>query len=380
MKPHSTSAGPAAQSTSAQTAQLTPLPTALQPVLASAQAQPWRHSFVALMRQLAAQSDMPPVGRAQRPQQENFRLGQTASLGFAPREIERVQVDPHQRVHIQLYGLGMLGPNGSLPLHVSELVQARVQTKRDHTLANFLDLFHHRAFSHIYRAWAQSQSAAGLDRATAETFTPYIARLAGDEPTELQDTQRHPLSPHARWASAAHRIRAARNPEGLVHTLQHYFAVPVKLLEYQLHWMPLQNQDQTQLGRPLPSSLMGQGAVAGQTVPDRQSKFRLVIGPLSLHAYLRLTPAGKAKGEDKTQGKGQSNDLDALIELVRAFVGYEYVWDVQLLMQREQVQTAQLGGAQQLGWTTWLAQSEEQNPSQEPIEGMVMEPEAYATH
>lgn len=62
------------------------------------------------------------------------------------------------------------------------------------------------------------------------------------------------------------------------------------------------------------------------------------------------------------------------------FVGYEYVWDVQLLMQRQQVQTAQLGGSQQLGWTTWLAQSEEQNPSQEPIEGMVMEPEAYATH
>ena len=359
---------------SAQATVLAPLPTTLQPVLASAQAQPWRHSFVALMRQLAAQSDMPPVGRAQRPQQENFRLGQTASLGFAPREIERVQVDPHQRVHIQLYGLGMLGPNGSLPLHVSELVQARVQTKRDHTLANFLDLFHHRAFSHIYRAWAQSQSAAGLDRATAETFTPYIARLAGDEPTELQDTQRHPLSPHARWASAAHRIRAARNPEGLVHTLQHYFGVPVKLLEYQLHWMPLQSQDQTQLGRPLPSSLMGQGAVAGQTVPDRQSKFRLIIGPLSLDAYLRLTPAGKAKGQS------QSNDLDALIELVRAFVGYEYVWDVQLLMQRQQVQTAQLGGPQQLGWTTWLAQNETQEAPQEPIEGMVMEPEAYATH
>ena len=177
-----------------------------------------------------------------------------------------------------------------------------------------------------------------------------------------------------RWASAAHRIRAARNPEGLVHTLQHYFGVPVKLLEYQLHWMPLQSQDQTQLGRPLPSSLMGQGAVAGQTVPDRQSKFRLIIGPLSLDAYLRLTPAGKAKGQS------QSNDLDALIELVRAFVGYEYVWDVQLLMQRQQVQTAQLGGPQQLGWTTWLAQNETQEAPQEPIEGMVMEPEAYATH
>lgn len=343
----------------------------LQPLLASAQAQPWRHSFVALLRRLAAShSDTPAVGRAQRPQQEPYRLGQSASLSFAPREIDRVEVDEHQRVHIHLLGLGMLGPNGSLPLHVSELVQARVQTRRDHTLNNFLNLFHHRAFSHIYRAWAQSQSAAGLDRAEAETFTPYVARLAGDEPHELQDARRHPWSPHARWASAAHRVRTARNPEGLVHTLQHYFGVRVQLHEYQLHWMPLEPQDQTHLGRPLPSSVMGEGAIAGETVPDRQSKFRLVIGPLGLNAYLRLTPAGTPQG----------SDLPALIELVRAFVGYEYVWDVQLLVARQQAQTAQLGGPQQLGWSTWLAPSETHRTCQDAIEGMVMEPEAYAQH
>jgi type VI secretion system protein ImpH len=261
----------------------------------------------------------------------------------------------------------MLGPNGSLPLHVSELVRERVQTKRDHTLAHFLDLFHHRAFSHIYRAWAQAQSAAGLDRPQAETFTRYVARLAGDEPDELQSSQRHPLSPHARWATAAHRIRAARNPEGLVYTLQHFFGVPVQLHEYQLHWMPLEPQDQSHVGRPRASSLLGQGAIAGQSVPDRQSKFRLVIGPLSLNAYLRLTPAGTPQG----------SDLAALIEMVRAFIGFEYVWEVQLRVQRPEVQTAQLGGTQQLGWSTWLEHNAQHTQA---IEGLVMEPEAYAKH
>ena len=367
LSPLASSAASPAATSPAQPVPLS-LPEGMMPLLVQAQAQPWRHGFVALLRQLAAQSDMPPIGRSQRPQQENFRLGQTASLSFAPREIERIALQGQQRVHIHLYGLGMLGPNGSLPLHVSELVQARVQTKRDRTLANFLDLFHHRAFSHIYRAWAQSQSTAGLDRAQAETFTAYVARLAGDEPEELQERQSHPWSPHARWASAAHRIRAARNPEGLVYTLQRFFGVKVKLHEYQLHWMALQPQDQSQLGRPLPSSVMGQGAIVGEAVPERQSQFRLDVGPLSLRAYLRLTPAASA-GEC---------DLPALIELVRSFIGHEYVWQVQLLLKPEEMQTAQLGGEQQLGWSSWLAQ--DGPPQSGPMRGMVMEPEAYATH
>lgn len=344
------------------------VPAQLKPVLEQAQRTPWRHGFVPLLRRLTAQDNTPPVGQAQRPLQENFRLGQSASLGFAPREIASISQDTEQDlVRIQLFGLGMLGPNGSLPMHVSELVCERVQTKRDPTLANFLDLFHHRAFSHIYRAWAQSQSAAGLDRPRAETFTRYVARLAGDEPDELQDTRANPLSAHARWASAAHRIRAARNPEGLVYSLQHCFGVPVQLHEYQLQWMPLDHQDQTHLGRPMTSSVLGQGAIAGEAIPDRQSKFRLVIGPLNLNAYLRLTPAGTPEG----------SDLAALIELVRAFIGYEYAWEVQLLLQRQHMQTAQLGGTQQLGWSTWLAQNEQ---TSQAVEGLVMEPEAYAKH
>ena len=154
--------------------------------LQDAQLRPWAHGFMPLLRKLAAaEPAMPLVGQAQRPQQESFRLGQQASLAFAPREVARVEVqqDSKQRpmARIKLFGLGTLGPNGALPIHFTELVRERVEAKRDNTLADFIDLFHHRAFTHIYRAWAQSQSAAGLDRAGEETFSPYIARLAGDD-------------------------------------------------------------------------------------------------------------------------------------------------------------------------------------------------------
>ncbi len=339
--------------------------------LADAQLRPWAHGFMPLLRQLAAtEPGMPQVGCAQRPQQESFRLGQQASLVFAPRELARVEVrlngQQKPEAHIQLFGLGALGPNGALPIHFTELVRERVEAKRDTTLADFIDLFHHRAFTHIYRAWAQSQSAAGLDRQGQETFSPYVARLAGDDPAEVQGSA---LPPHARWASSAHRVRAARNPDGLVSTLRRFFGVPVSLREYMLQWMPIEPQDLCVLGQPRPSSVLGEGAMLGEVVPDRQSRFRLVIGPLGMDAYLRLTPQGSASGRD----------LPALVEILRSFIGFEYVWEVELLVNAEAAPPARLGDGNQLGWSTWMGAGEHPVAQVAPVVGMVFEPESYNT-
>lgn len=338
----------------------------VSPLVHDAQARPWRHGFVPLMRRLAAEEPgMPAIGKAQRPQQENFRLGQQASLVFAPREVARVEVKPgaggQARTHVRLFGLGLLGPNGALPIHVTELVRERVESRRDTTMADFLDLFHHRAFTHFYRAWATSQSAAGLDRAGEETFSCYVARLAGDEPSEVRDSA---LAPHARWASSAHRVRAARNPDGLVSTLARFFGVPVQLREYVLQWMPIEPHDRCLLGVPRQSTVLGEGAMVGEVVPDRQSRFRLVIGPLDLDGYLRLTPQGAPSGRD----------LPALVEIVRSFVGFEYVWEAELLIDRRAAPQSSLGDGSQLGWSTWMAG---ERASSDPVVGMVFEPEGY---
>ena len=334
-----------------------------------AQSRPWAHGFTPLLRRLAARDmSMPQVGRAQRPLQESFRLGQQASMAFSPRELASVEVRPAaqggDQTHIKLFSLGTLGPNGALPIHVTELVRERVEARRDTTLADFIDLFHHRAFTHIYRAWAQSQSAAGLDRSADETFTPYVARLAGDEPSEVQGSA---LSAHARWAATAHRVRAARNPEGLVRSLAQFFGVTVQLHEYCLQWMPIEPQDLCVLGQPRESSVLGRGAMAGEVVPDRQSRFRLVIGPLSMDGYLRLTPQGSAQGKD----------LPALVELVRSFIGFEYVWEVELLIDRHAAPATQLGDSTQLGWSSWMASDTSNGAATSAVSGMVFEPEHY---
>lgn len=335
---------------------------ALHARLQDARERPWLHGFTNLLRAItAAHDELPPAGEAQRPQAEAFRLGQVASLVFAPREIGEVGWQ-QGRPAIRLLGLGMLGPNGPLPLHYTEIVRERREAKRDPTLAHFLDLFHHRLLSHLYRAWAIGQSAAGLDRPGDERFSRYVARLAGDEIDEVTDS---PLPRHARWASSAHRVRQSRDPAGLASTLARYFGVQVELHEFQRHWIEIEPQDTCHLGAARASSRLGEGALAGEVVPDCQHKFRLRIGPLTLRQYLRFTPQGHASG----------SDVRALVEWVRAFVGYEYIWEVELLIAREEAPPSRLGGDERLGWSSWMGHADV--PA---ITGMVFQPENYLHH
>jgi type VI secretion system protein ImpH len=103
-------------------------------------------------------------------------------------------------------------------------------------------------------------------------------------------------------------------------------------------------------------------------VADRQSHFRLVIGPLEMRQYLRFTP-----GDDRDALRGR--DLRALVEAVRAFVGFEYAWDVELRVLPHEVPVARLGGTERLGWSSWLAGR--RTPTDESIAGLVFSPEDY---
>ncbi|WP_414627535.1 type VI secretion system baseplate subunit TssG [Lelliottia amnigena] len=321
----------------------------------SQESAPWESSFLGLMRTLSARADSLPIpGTAQRASHECFRLGQSAQMGFSPREIARLETKDG-RLNIQLFGLGIWGPQGAMPLHLSELAWSRTE-QQDSALGDFVDLFHHRFLSLFWRAWFISQDTASLDRKNDESFSFYIASLIGLDPAELSNS-RLPL--HARLASSAHLIREARNPEGLAGALHYYFAIPVTLEEFTPQWIHFSPQETTRLGSSECNVLLGGGAVLGETLQDRQHKFRLILGPLTLAQYTRFSPWGE--------------DLPVLCEWVRNFIGYEYSWDVQLVLRADEVPDVALNENHQLGYTSWLKHDVQQGA----VSGMSFEPELY---
>ncbi|OTP75466.1 type VI secretion system baseplate subunit TssG [Caballeronia sordidicola] len=319
-------------------------------------AEPWKYGFLSLLRRLGADSRLPPIGQAQRPQAEPFRLGQQPSLAFAPREIAEIdEIDG--RLKVRLFGLGMLGPNGPLPIHVTEIARDRKENRRDGTLVDFLDIFHHRVLTLFYRAWSSSQAAAGLDRPDAERFSFYVASLFGQDVGEIKERT---LPAHSRISASAHLVREARNPDGLRATLAQFFGVPVAIEEHIWHWIEVDPAEHSQLGKPGSPSVLSVGAMLGEQVPDQQHKFRIVMGPLEIEEYLRFTPQGA--------------DLPLLVEWVRAFVGYEFVWELELRIKSQSATPATIGGPERLGWSGWLGRS----PTGEAITGMRFEPEQHA--
>lgn len=317
---------------------------------------PWKSGFLSLLRAISARDPLAPLpGTAHLPDEESYRLGQQPTMIFAPREISSIQAR-HGKLSVRLFGLGIWGPQGPLPLHLTELAYTRIVGHNDDTLMHFADIFHHRAFSQFYRAWASSQATASLDRQGDETFSLYVGSLAGIDPKEAKDSC---LPVHARLASTAHLVREARNPDGISATLSYYFGVPVAIEEFIPQWIDIPTSDYSRLGYPGAPSVLGVGAILGNMIADSQHKFRLVLGPLDLDQYLRFTPQG--------------TDLHALIEWVRAFIGYEYAWDVKLLIKQTQAPSARADTVQKLGYSTWLGKS----PDHQPITGMVFEPEHY---
>ncbi|PVZ81816.1 type VI secretion system baseplate subunit TssG [Serratia sp. S1B] len=317
---------------------------------------PWKCDFTSLMRTLSARTaDAPVPGMAARPTIERHVIGQSAQMVFSPREVDSLSFSD-DKVNIQLFSLGVWGAQGAMPLHLSELVWSRSE-QHDHGLQDFVDIFHHRALSMLWRAWFISQDTASLDRPNDETFAFYIGSLIGLDPAELRDS---PLPLHARLASSAHLIRESRNPEGLEGALCYYFGIPVSLEEFAPHWIHFSHEETSILGAPECAMLLGDGAVLGETIQDRQHKFRLTLGPLTLEQYERFSPWGA--------------DLSVLCEWVRNFVGYEYAWDVQLILNADEVPTSTLEGTHQLGYVSWLKSEE----ATAPVSGMSFEPEHYS--
>lgn len=305
--------------------------------------QPWRHELFALLRRIdAASPRLPRIGCASMPGDEAVRLGQTPSLMFAPREIARIAALPGGAWRVDVFGLGMLGPNGGLPLHYTELARERLHAARDSALADFLDLFHHRAFTLLYRAWAQAQAAAGLDRRDDEVFTRYIASIVGDAPgLPVAD-----WPAHARWASGAQRLRRARDPQGLRAALQDFLRVPVSLREFVLQWLEIDPSQRSRLGRAGRGARLADAAVLGACVPDRQGRFSVCLGPLRLQDYLDFLPR-----------RDRASRARAVQACVRGFVGMDLAWNLELILHADEARCAALGGPDTLGRSAWLGRA-----------------------
>ena len=150
--------------------------------------RPYSFDFFQALRRLEALfADKPRIGKATRPQDEPIRFGQEPSLAFAPSTLASLKLREDRPPRLEVFFFGLFGPNGALPLHLTEHARSRIRNNDDETFARFVDMFHHRLLSLFYRAWASAQPTVSYDRPNEDRFGEYIGSALGIGAPALRD-------------------------------------------------------------------------------------------------------------------------------------------------------------------------------------------------
>jgi type VI secretion system protein ImpH len=310
--------------------------------------EPWRFDFFDTLRRIERQglaqggkrdpSPRPPprIGDAHSRREDYVLLGQDPYFSFPASNLSQFTRRPDGRIKILVKFLGLLGPQGALPLATTEEAHQWLLT-RDDAFPRFLDLINHRFLQLFFRAWADSRPAAQHDRPDEDRFIAYIGSAIGIGSAPFSDRDSVPDSGKLGYAGLlGAKAKSAARLRGAIRGL---FQCEVEVEQFVGSRLELAPEDCTRLGENL--SGLGVDTMLGSTFYSVQDKVRLRIYALDMVQYRRFLPEG--------------DRCLPLVDLIFLYLGDEFDWDVELAIPAGQAQPIRLGQSGELGWTTWLA-------------------------
>ena len=311
----------------------TALAQQIQAFIAQLERYPHRYHLYSLLTQLEALGLLKDTTDRQNLQ---VRLGQDATLTFATTSIAAVE-SHHHTLQVLINGFGLIGVNAPMPLHFTEYIFERKHQHGDRTWLAFINLLQHRLILSFYQAWRQSQSVSSLKQPDSQNFTHYIASLLGLDKVDLRTTQ-DSVDYYAKIYYAGLYAGERRSAANLTKVLSQYFGVPIALQQNLGQWLKVSLDEQTQLGAR--RYHLGQGLICGEQLYDVNNKFRVIIGPVTFTTYQQFLKTGI--------------NTQRLQEWLYFLLGYEFNWDVQLILAEPEVPAFILGQPIQLGLTSWI--------------------------
>ena len=279
-------------------------------------------------------------GRSGGPGREPARLGQIPRLSFATRDISERRDTAGYVPFVAVDVLGLLGPEGPMPLHLTRWVLTRLSNRwfaggsdgatSDTAFLDFCNMLQHRLIALYWRAWADARPEVQIAQGTGGRVPAMVAALSGQG---LSGVGIDPI----RLRHATALAMQVQGPERLTRLLADVVGAPVELIEFVGTWTEVPPALQTRLGRA--HAGLGRATVLGRRVFERQNRIELRLGPLTLaqfNAFLD-SPAVLAR----------------VREAVAFTLGQAIEVDLRLVLRRDEVPAPRLGRAR-LGRTAWL--------------------------
>jgi type VI secretion system protein ImpH len=313
-----------------------------RPDLTGDLAAPETMGFFELLRRLEREGAR--FGRSGGPSREPARLGQRARLTFSTRDVAGFTPGTPPKVDVEV--LGLLGPEGALPLHITRWILSRLSDRwftdgsdaaSDTTFLDFCNLMQHRMMALYWRAWADARPEVQIEHGPAGRVQAMVQALAGvalpGTRPQQQDAQTRLQMRHATSLG-----RQVYSVERLTAYLADVLAAPVSLVEFVGTWTQIPPRLQSRLGRA--HAQLGRSAVVGARSFQRQTLVELRVGPLPLPRFMEFLADPALVGR--------------LRHAIRHAMGREMEFNLRLVLAKEEVPEARLGRCQ-LGRTSWIS-------------------------
>lgn len=305
----------------------------------SLQDDPYRFTLFAALRLLEQLSpERARFGESRRLADDGVRLVQPPHLTFAPSDLAGVRAGENGTTRLEQYVFGVFGPNGPLPLHLTEYAFERAAHRGDPSMVDFINAFQHRFVSLFYRAWADAEPAVNLDRPDTDRFLRYVGALVGLASPTARATA--PIASRTALGRAALFGQSNRSAEALERALSDHFDLQVRIQQFVPGWLDIPGEACTRLGNAATGGLLGQSVTLGSRTWQCQHQFEIVIGPLTYGEFERFLPATRAFSE--------------LAAIVRLFTNDEWGWQLRSTLASGEAPGVALGRTGRLGWTSWL--------------------------
>jgi len=313
--------------------------------------EPYRFEFFQAVRVLLAwhrhnssEQDQDVLGQI-------IRFRSSVSLAFPPSEIESLTIEskngePRQFSAATLTPslIGLTGPLGVMPRHYTQHVAEREIYHRDTATRAFLDIFSTRAIALFYQAWLKCRLHLQYEADRESRFLPMMLSLAGMGLPGMRDRLEGESGGIADQSLAYYASALRARPQSVqwfARVATDYFRVACRAEQFIGQWFKLAEHEYSRLGTT--HCILGGTAFCGDRVWDRQTRMRLILGPMRKHRFDDFLPGGRA--------------ANSLKQLFRLMVGTISDCEVKLILDRRDAAPMILGasvGAARLGWSAWI--------------------------
>lgn len=315
-------------------------------LLGAVEAEPRTWEFLALVRAVEqATPDLPRVGTALDPAREAIDLAHQPSANFPRTTIagfERGQRRPVARSAF----LGLTGPMGPLPFHLTEVAIFERDRRGPSPFADFLDLVSARMLQAFYRAWADGNPCAQADRPDDDRFAAFLGATSGAADLRfVTAAERPPKSEDGfddwRRLTYGGQLASLRSASAVADLLSHLLERPVTVTECVGRWRTIPAAARTRIGNRCGAhNGLGRGATLGARFYAVEWNVAFGIRAESMDELIDLLPGGHL---NRLLGEAARSTLPSHLE-----------WEAQVEIDERAIKPARLGRAR-LGQTSWIS-------------------------